>query len=87
MVCHSDAVRHDRVQLPLGAAATDTIVEPEIAGLLRWSHFDAFRILHAQCRATKRRFARPRHRAWLAAAGLPATPTLTYVVRTGVGSA
>lgn len=58
MVCHSDAVRHDRVQLPLGAAATDTIVEREVAGLLP-SHFDAFRFLHARCRATEHGWEQP----------------------------
>jgi hypothetical protein len=43
MVYRSDAVRHDRVPLRLGAAGTDTVVEAEIAGPLRCSHFDAFR--------------------------------------------
>jgi hypothetical protein len=43
MVYHSGRVRHDHVPLRLGAAATDTIVESEIAGPLRCSHFDAFR--------------------------------------------
>jgi hypothetical protein len=43
MVYRSGAVRHDRVPLRLGAAGTDTIIESEIAGPLRCSHFDAFR--------------------------------------------
>ncbi len=43
MVYRSDAVRHDRVPLRLGAAGTDTVVEAELAGPLRCSHFDAFR--------------------------------------------
>lgn len=43
MVYRSGAVRHDRVPLRLGAAGTDTVVEAEIAGPLRCSHFDAFR--------------------------------------------
>jgi hypothetical protein len=43
MVYRSGTVRHDSVPLRLGAAATDTIVESEIAGPLRCSHFDAFR--------------------------------------------
>jgi hypothetical protein len=47
MVYHSGAVRHDRVPLRLGAAATDAIVESEIAGPLRCSHFDAFRFFSA----------------------------------------
>jgi len=40
-------VRHDHVPLRLGAAATDTVVEAEIAGPLRCSHFDAFRFFSA----------------------------------------
>ena len=43
MVYRSGAVRHERVPLRLGAAATDTVVEAELAGPLRCSHFDAFR--------------------------------------------
>jgi hypothetical protein len=43
MVYRSPAVRHHHVPLRLGVAATDTIVESEIAGPLRCSHFDAFR--------------------------------------------
>jgi hypothetical protein len=43
MVYRSNAVRHDRVPLRLGAAATDSVVESEIAGPLRCTHFDAFR--------------------------------------------
>jgi hypothetical protein len=40
---HTGAVRHERVPLQLGAAGTDAVVEAEIAGPLRCSHFDAFR--------------------------------------------
>ena len=47
MVYRSGAVRHDRVPLRLGAAGTDTVVEAEIAGPLRCSHFDAFRFFSA----------------------------------------
>jgi hypothetical protein len=47
MVYRSGAVRHNRVPLRLGAAATDAIVESEIAGPLRCSHFDAFRFFTA----------------------------------------
>lgn len=43
MVYRSNTVRHDRVPLRLGAAATDAVVESEIAGPLRCTHFDAFR--------------------------------------------
>ncbi len=43
MVYRTRAVRHERVPLRLGAAATDALVETEIAGPLRCSHFDAFR--------------------------------------------
>jgi hypothetical protein len=43
MVYRGGAVRHERVPLRLGAAATDALVEAEIAGPLRCSHFDAFR--------------------------------------------
>jgi hypothetical protein len=43
MVYRSGAVRHERVPLRLGAAATDAVVEAEVAGPLRCSHFDAFR--------------------------------------------
>jgi hypothetical protein len=43
MVYRSGEVRHDRVPLRLGAAGTDTVVEAEVAGPLRCSHFDAFR--------------------------------------------
>jgi hypothetical protein len=43
MVYRSNAVRHDRVPLRLGAAGTDAVVESEIARPLRCSHFDAFR--------------------------------------------
>jgi hypothetical protein len=47
MVYRSDAVRHDRVPLRLGAAGTDTVVEAEVAGPLRCSHFDAYRFFTA----------------------------------------
>jgi hypothetical protein len=43
MVYRSGEVRHDGVPLRLGAAGTDTVVEAEVAGPLRCSHFDAFR--------------------------------------------
>jgi len=43
MVYHDSAVRHQRVPLRLGAAGTDAVVEAEVAGPLRCSHFDAFR--------------------------------------------
>jgi hypothetical protein len=43
MVYHDGAVRHQRVPLRLGAAGTDAVVEAEVAGPLRCSHFDAFR--------------------------------------------
>jgi hypothetical protein len=48
MVYRSGAVRHDRVPLRLGTAGTDTVVEAEIAGPLRCSHFDAFRFFSAE---------------------------------------
>jgi hypothetical protein len=47
MIDRSDAVRHDRVPLRLGAAGTDTVVEAELAGPLRCSHFDAYRFFTA----------------------------------------
>jgi hypothetical protein len=47
MVYRSGAVRHDRVPLRLGAAATDAVVDSEVAGPLRCSHFDAFRFFSA----------------------------------------
>ncbi|MDT5203586.1 MAG: hypothetical protein QOD34_222 [Mycobacterium sp.] len=47
MVYRSGDVRHDRVPLRLGAAGTDTVVEAEIAGPLRCSHYDAFRFFSA----------------------------------------
>ena len=43
MVYRSAEVRHGGVPLRLGAAGTDTVVEAEVAGPLRCSHFDAFR--------------------------------------------
>ena len=48
MVYRSGEVRHDRVPLRLGAAGTDTVVEAEVAGPLRCSHFDAFRFFTAE---------------------------------------
>ena len=48
MVYRSGDVRHDRVPLRLGAAGTDTVVEAEVAGPLRCSHFDAFRFFSAE---------------------------------------
>ena len=48
MVYRSGDVRHDRVPLRLGAAGTDTVVENEVAGPLRCSHFDAFRFFSAE---------------------------------------
>ena len=48
MVYRSGDVRHDRVPLRLGAAGTDTVVEQEIAGPLRCSHFDAFRFFSSE---------------------------------------
>jgi hypothetical protein len=48
MVYRSGDVRHDRVPLRLGAASTDTVVEEEIAGPLRCSHFDAFRFFSTE---------------------------------------
>jgi hypothetical protein len=47
MVFRSDAVRHGRVPLRLGAAGTDAVVEAEVAGPLRCSHFDAYRFFTA----------------------------------------
>jgi hypothetical protein len=61
MVYRSGAVRHQRVPLRLGAAATDAVVETEIAGPLRCSHFDAVRFFSAE--------AMPRN------AGLPSRDT------------
>ncbi len=48
MVYRSGEVRHDRVPLRLGAAGTDAVVDDEIAGPLRCSHFDAFRFFSAE---------------------------------------
>jgi hypothetical protein len=47
MVYRSRTMRHNGVPLRLGAAATDKVVESEIAGPLRCSHFDAFRFFTA----------------------------------------
>lgn len=58
MVYRSAAVRHDRVPLRLGAAGTDAVIDAEIAGPLRCSHFDAFRFFSDA--------ARPRNAAQLA---------------------
>lgn len=57
MVYRSEAVRHDRVPLRLGAAGTDTVVEAELAGPLRCSHFDAYRFFTAE--ATPRNTGSP----------------------------
>ncbi|MCV7234163.1 3-methyladenine DNA glycosylase [Mycobacterium branderi] len=51
MVYRSGAVRHDRVPLRLGAAGTDAVVDTEIAGPLRCTHFDAFRFFTADAAA------------------------------------
>jgi hypothetical protein len=51
MVYHDAALRHDRVPLRLGAAGTDAVVEAEVAGPLRCSHFDAFRFFSAAFKA------------------------------------
>jgi len=51
MVYHDSAVRHERVPLRLGAAGTDAVVETEVAGPLRCSHFDAFRFFSAAFKA------------------------------------
>ena len=51
MVYHDGAVRHERVPLRLGAAGTDAVVEAEVAGSLRCSHFDAFRFFSAAFKA------------------------------------
>jgi hypothetical protein len=68
MVYRSGEVRHDRVPLRLGAAGTDTVVEAEIAGPLRCSHFDAFRFFSTEAaprnagvpsRATQRDWEQP----------------------------
>jgi hypothetical protein len=48
MVYRDGAVRHERVPLRLGAAGTDAVVETEVAGPLRCSHFDAFRFFSAE---------------------------------------
>jgi hypothetical protein len=48
MVYRSGGVRHDGVPLRLGAKGTDTVVDAEIAGPLRCSHFDAFRFFTAE---------------------------------------
>ncbi|MBV8291956.1 MAG: 3-methyladenine DNA glycosylase [Mycobacterium sp.] len=48
MVYRDGAVRHERVPLRLGAAGTDAVVEAEVAGPLRCSHFDAFRFFSAE---------------------------------------
>jgi hypothetical protein len=50
MVYRDGAVRHERVPLRLGAA-TDAVVESEVAGPLRCSHFDAFRFFSAAFKA------------------------------------
>ena len=72
MVYRSGEVRHDGVPLRLGAAGTDTVVEAEVAGPLRCSHFDAFRFFTPEAAATQRGLAQPRHPTGLGAARLPA---------------
>jgi hypothetical protein len=65
MVYRSGIVRHDRVPLRLGAAGTDAVVDSEIAGPLRCSHFDAFRFFSDP--------ARPRNAVQLSRAAQVAT--------------
>ena len=48
MVYHNGEVRHEPVPLRLGATGTDAVVETEVAGPLRCSHFDAFRFFSAE---------------------------------------
>jgi hypothetical protein len=48
MVYRDRAVRHERVPLRLGATGTDAVVDTEVAGPLRCSHFDAFRFFSAE---------------------------------------
>jgi hypothetical protein len=48
MVYRSGDVRHDRIPLRLGAAGTNAVVDAELAGPLRCSHFDAFRFFSAE---------------------------------------
>jgi hypothetical protein len=47
MVYRGGAMRHEHVPLRLGTGATDAIIESEVAGPLRCSHFDAFRFFAA----------------------------------------
>ena len=47
MVYRSGDVRHE-VPLRLGAGGTDTVIEAEVAGPLRCSHFDAFRFFSVE---------------------------------------
>ncbi len=65
MVYRSGAVRHDRVPLRLGPAGTDALIDSEIAGPLRCSHFDAFRFFSDP--------ARPRNAVQLSRAAQVAT--------------
>lgn len=65
MVYRSGAVRHDRVPLRLGPAGTDALIDSEIAGPLRCSHFDAFRFFSDS--------ARPRNAVQLSRAAQVAT--------------
>jgi hypothetical protein len=51
MVYRDGAVRHERVPLRLGATGTDAVVETEVAGPLRCSHFDAFRFFSVAFKA------------------------------------
>jgi hypothetical protein len=48
MVYRDGAVRHQRVPLRLGATGTDAVVETEVAGPLRCSHFDAYRFFSVE---------------------------------------
>ncbi len=43
MVYRTGGVRHQRVALRLGRAGTDAVIDSEVAGPLRCTHFDAFR--------------------------------------------
>ena len=55
MVYRAPTVRHERVPLRLGAAATDAVVE---SMPLRCSHFDAFRFFTEPAARAQRRHAR-----------------------------
>ena len=60
MVYRSGDVRHDGVPLRLGAAGTDTVVEAEIAGPLRCSHYRRVPFFHRRSCAAQRRGAQSR---------------------------